>query len=59
VTQQQRLTAALSTAYGHEVHLNIVIDPGVVGGLSVQIGDELIDGTAVSRLAAVRRRLAS
>jgi hypothetical protein len=26
--------------------------------VSVQIGDELIDGTAVSRLAAVRRRLA-
>jgi F-type H+-transporting ATPase subunit delta len=40
------------------VHLNIVIDPSVVGGISVQIGDELIDGTAASRLATVRRRLA-
>jgi len=45
--------------YGQEVHLNIEIDPDVVGGLSVQIGDELIDGTAASRLAAVRRKLAS
>jgi F-type H+-transporting ATPase subunit delta len=58
-TQQQRLARALGTAYGHEIHLNVVIDPTVVGGISVQIGDELIDGTAASQLAAVRRKLAS
>jgi F-type H+-transporting ATPase subunit delta len=57
--QQQRLTQALANAYGHDVHLNVVIDPAVVGGLSIQIGDELIDGTAASRLAAVRRKLAA
>jgi F-type H+-transporting ATPase subunit delta len=57
--QQQRLATALQTAYGHEIHLNVVIDPTVVGGISVQIGDELIDGTAASQLAAVRRKLAS
>jgi F-type H+-transporting ATPase subunit delta len=56
--QRRRLAAALAAAYGHEVHLNVVLDPGVVGGLSVQVGDEVIDGTVVSRLAAVRRRLA-
>jgi F-type H+-transporting ATPase subunit delta len=58
-TQRQRLAAALAEAYGHEVHLNVVIDPAVVGGISVQIGDELIDGTVATRLAAVRRRLAA
>jgi F-type H+-transporting ATPase subunit delta len=57
--QRQRLQAALSASYGHQVHLNVVLDPAVVGGMSVQIGDELIDGTAASRLAEVRRRLAS
>jgi F-type H+-transporting ATPase subunit delta len=56
--QRQRLLAALTAAYGQGVHLNIVHDPAVVGGVSVQIGDELIDGTAASRLAEVRRRLA-
>jgi F-type H+-transporting ATPase subunit delta len=55
--QQLRLARALAAAYGHDVHLNVVIDPAVVGGLSIQIGDELIDGTAASRLAAVRRKL--
>jgi F-type H+-transporting ATPase subunit delta len=57
--QRARLAQALARTYGHDVHLNVVIDPSVVGGLSVQIGDELIDGTAATRLAAVRRGLAA
>jgi F-type H+-transporting ATPase subunit delta len=56
--QRRRLADTLAATYGHQVHLNIVIDPAVVGGISVQIGDELIDGTAARRLAAVRRKLA-
>jgi len=56
--QRRRLADALAASYGHPVHLNVVIDPSVVGGISVQIGDELIDGTAASRLVAVRRKLA-
>jgi F-type H+-transporting ATPase subunit delta len=56
--QRQRLLAALSATYGQGIHLNVVHDPTVIGGVSVQIGDELIDGTAASRLAEVRRKLA-
>jgi F-type H+-transporting ATPase subunit delta len=55
--QQRRLADALAANYGHRVHLNIVLDPAVIGGISVQIGDELIDATAARRLAAVRRKL--
>lgn len=58
-SQRRRLADALARAYEHDIHLDVVIDPAVVGGMSVQIGDELIDGTAASRLAAVRRKLAS
>jgi F-type H+-transporting ATPase subunit delta len=58
-SQRRRLAQALARSYGHDIHLDVVIDPSVMGGLSVQIGDELIDGTAASRLAAVRRKLAS
>jgi F-type H+-transporting ATPase subunit delta len=57
--QRSRLEAALAAAYGHQVHLNVVLDPQVVGGMSIQIGDELIDGSMASRLAALRRRLAA
>jgi F-type H+-transporting ATPase subunit delta len=58
-SQRARLAGALTRTYGHDVHLDVVIDPTVVGGISVQIGDELIDGTAASRLADVRRKLAA
>jgi F-type H+-transporting ATPase subunit delta len=57
--QRGRLAAALASAYGHDVHLNIVLDPQIIGGLSVRIGDELIDGSTASRLAGLRRRLAA
>jgi F-type H+-transporting ATPase subunit delta len=57
--QRERLVSALETAYGHEIHLDVIVDPDVLGGMSVQIGDELIDGSVASRLAALRRRLAA
>src|SRR5215469_9255447 len=56
--QRSRLVRALSATYGKGIHINVVPDPAVIGGISVQIGDELIDGTAASRLADVRRKLA-
>lgn len=56
--QRRRLGATLAATYGKGIHLNVIHDPAVIGGMSIQIGDELIDGTAASRLAAVRRRLA-
>jgi F-type H+-transporting ATPase subunit delta len=58
-SQRGRLKAALAASYGRDVHLNIVLDPKVVGGLSVKIAGELIDGTTASRLAGLRRRLAA
>jgi F-type H+-transporting ATPase subunit delta len=59
LTEQQktRLTAALSAQYDRDIHLNIEVDPTVLGGLSVQIGDEEIDGTIQRRLGDARRRL--
>jgi F-type H+-transporting ATPase subunit delta len=57
--QRERLAATLAETYGKRIHLNVVHDPAVVGGVSVQIGDELVDGTVASRLAEVHRKLAS
>lgn len=61
LSEQQRgqLASALATAYGHQVHLNVVLDPKVEGGMTVRVGDELIDGSVATRLAEARRRLAS
>ena len=57
--QRQRLASTLSDLYGHSVQLNVILDPKVVGGMSIHIGDEVIDGSVSSRLAALRRRLAA
>jgi F-type H+-transporting ATPase subunit delta len=55
--QRSRLVAALARTYGHEVHLNVVLDPGVIGGMIIRIGGEQIDGSVATRLAEIRRRL--
>ena len=54
----QRLQGALARQYDRPVHLNVVVDPEVVGGVKVEIGDDVIDGTVASRLDDARRRLA-
>ncbi len=56
--EHDRLEAALSRQYDRSVHLNVVVDPTLVGGLRVEIGDDVIDGSVASRLDDARRRLA-
>ncbi|WGY00103.1 F0F1 ATP synthase subunit delta [Nocardioides sp. QY071] len=55
---QRRLAAALTRQYGRPVHLNIVVDAGVLGGMKVEIGDDVIDGTVLARLDDARRKIA-
>jgi F-type H+-transporting ATPase subunit delta len=55
---RERLVAALQRMYGRAVHLNVDVDPEVLGGIRVEIGDEVLDGTVGRRLDDARRRLA-
>lgn len=57
-SDRQRLQGTLAGQYGRPVHLNVVVDPRVLGGVKVEIGDDVIDGTVASRLDDARRRLA-
>jgi F-type H+-transporting ATPase subunit delta len=56
--QEQRLSAVLSRLYGRSIGLQVTVDPGVLGGLVVQVGDEVVDGSIAHRLEAAERRLA-
>jgi len=56
--ERERLTQALSRQYSTSVHLQVVVDPDVVGGLRVEIGDDVIDGTVSSKLEDAQRKLA-
>lgn len=56
--QLTRLRASLATRYGADVALNTVVDPGVLGGLRIEIGDDVIDATVSARLHDLRQRLA-
>ncbi|GGT35879.1 F0F1 ATP synthase subunit delta [Streptomyces chromofuscus] len=57
--QKQRLGAALAKLYGRRMHLNLDVDPEVLGGIRVQVGDEIINGSLADRIADAERRLAS
>ncbi|MFI1394923.1 F0F1 ATP synthase subunit delta [Streptomyces sp. NPDC020681] len=56
--QKQRLGAVLTRMYGREMHLNLDVDPEVLGGISVRVGDEVINGTIADRLDEASRRMA-
>ena len=55
--QRTRLTEVLSRIYGHPVTVQLQVDPALLGGLSIAVGDEVIDGTLSSRLAAAEAQL--
>jgi F-type H+-transporting ATPase subunit delta len=57
-TEITRLTQALGRAYAAKVHLHIVEEPDLIGGLRVEIGDDVIDGSVSTKLDTARRRIA-
>jgi F-type H+-transporting ATPase subunit delta len=56
--QLSRLRKSLSASYGRELRINQVVDPSIIGGLRVQLGDDVIDGSVASRLGELRLQLA-
>ncbi len=59
LTQEQhdRLASVLGRQLGRDVSLQVVVDPEVIGGVQVTVGDEIIDGTVAGRLHDAHQQL--
>jgi F-type H+-transporting ATPase subunit delta len=55
--EERDLAEALGQLYEHDVRLQTIVDESLIGGLTVRIGDEIIDGSVARQLAEARRRL--
>jgi F-type H+-transporting ATPase subunit delta len=51
------LTQRLTTQTGKQVELEAVVDPDILGGLTVRIGDRLYDASTRTRLRSLKRDL--
>lgn len=54
-----RLAEALGKATGKNVDVKVLVDPAVVGGIYVKVGDQVIDGTIRRRLQELKEQLAT
>jgi F-type H+-transporting ATPase subunit delta len=57
--QERRLAQVLGTIFGRPVSVQVELDPDVLGGLVIRVGDEVIDGSVAARLAKARQDLPS
>lgn len=56
--QLSRLQAGLNALYGRELKINVKLDPLLIGGIRVQVGDEVLDASVLTRLGELQRQLA-
>ena len=54
--QKTRLAEVLGKSVGKPVNLKVVVDPNVIGGIVVTVGDEVIDDSVRTRLDQVKSR---
>ncbi|PTT68541.1 F0F1 ATP synthase subunit delta [Arthrobacter sp. HMWF013] len=57
-TQFARLQSGLNSLYGRELKINVSVDPELIGGIRVQVGDEVLDASVITRLGQLQRQLA-
>lgn len=56
-SQEAQVIERLSTALGRKVILRQHIQPDLIGGLKLRIGDEIVDGSVVTQLKILREKM--
>jgi F-type H+-transporting ATPase subunit delta len=57
--EQSALREKVTRRFGPDLEFTFDVDPGVIGGILLRVGDQVIDGTVAAKLAALRDRLAA
>ena len=57
--EQDALRAKLVDRFGADLEFDFEVDPDLLGGIRLQVGDQVIDGSVAGKLAALRDRLAA
>ncbi len=55
--EEQALRQALERYFHRPLELEIIVDPSILGGVRVRVGDTVIDGSLRGKLDALRRHL--
>ena len=56
---RERVTRELSQRLQKDVHIGVVVDPRILGGMKLQYGDRIVDASVATKLEQLRRRLAA
>lgn len=55
--EQKALRATVQERFGGDVECDFVVDPAIIGGVIIQIGDQVIDGSIATRLTQMKSTL--
>ena len=56
---QEKIRQRLAQQYGEDLVISFDVDPSLMGGLRIRVGDQLIDNTVANRLMALREMVAA
>ena len=57
--QQKRIADLLKSIVGKEITMTTRVEPELIGGFVARVGDRVIDGSTRTRLAEMKRGIAS
>ena len=58
-SQRETLARKLENIYGREMAIHSEVDPSLLGGMTIRVGDEIIDGSTRGKLQRLRADLAN
>jgi F-type H+-transporting ATPase subunit delta len=55
--QQAKIASDLRQRYGNQLDVRFGVDPSLIGGLVIRIGDQVLDNSLRARLSAIQRNM--